>query len=124
MNARIAAFLAVLAAYAPAASASTIDPEVIDAVVHEHRDAIRDCYHAGLDRKPRLRGKLLVLMTVERDGSVREAIAKSSTVDDAEVEECVLGVFDRMHFPDLTGGCDASVEDCAVKITYPLTFTP
>lgn len=124
MIARIAASLAVLVAFAQAASASTIAPEVIDAVVHGRRDAIRDCYHAGLDRKPRLRGKMVVLMTVERDGSVSEAIAKSSTLADAEVEACVLGVFDGMHFPDLTGGCDASTQDCAVKITYPLTFTP
>jgi hypothetical protein len=117
----------LLAQLLPAlALASSIDPRVIDEHVHAKQDEIQACYDEGLARKPKLAGKIVVLFTVENDGRVSDAVTKkATTLRDPAVVECVLGVFETLVFEGgLTPGCDASKNDCTVKITYPLTFTP
>ena len=112
-------------ALAGSAQAASIDPKAVDAVVHEHQDAFQDCYDEGLKRKPKLRGKVVVFFRIEKSGEVTEAVAKKgTTLADETVQRCLLDAFERMHFPDFTGACDESDQDCFVRITYPLTFTP
>src|SRR5687768_8434018 len=92
--------------------AASISRETIDSVVHEHTDAIQACYQEGLDRRPKLKGKIVVLFKVEKDGSVSEAHAKTKTLVDEKVETCVLDLFRTMRFPDLTPTCDEDKDDC------------
>ncbi len=117
-------WLLLLAALAPALAGASISQKVIDDVVREHADAFQDCYQEGLDRRPKLKGKITVVFAVEKDGTVSDAKAKSATLKDEKVETCILDEFRTMQFPDLSGGCDEDRDDCTVRITYPLTFSP
>lgn len=122
------ALLAVLSCVLvlPAAAASTIDTRVIDDNVQAKSDAISVCYEEGLARKPKLSGKIVVLFLVENDGTVSkvEVTKKGTTLKDEIVTTCVLAEFEKLTFPVREDGCDASKENCTVKVTYPLTFTP
>ena len=108
----------------PLLLAASISRETIDKIVHEKADDLQTCYQDQLDEHPKLKGKVTVLFTVENDGAVSDAKVKATTLKNEEVEECVLDLFRALIFPDLNGACDASREDCTVKITYPLTFSP
>ena len=112
-----------LAATLPAFAADSLDGKTIDRVVHAQMDQIQACYDEGLKRLPRLRGKLVAKLKVERDGSVHEAGLVKSTLRDEQVEHCLVGVFETMQFPAFGPPC-ADGEDCSTQITYPLTFTP
>lgn len=108
------------------ALASSLDTKLIDAKVKEKSDAISVCYEEGLARKPKLRGKIVVLFVVENDGIVSSANVqkKGTTMTDEAVTACILAEFETLSFPGREDGCDASKENCTVKVTYPLTFTP
>jgi hypothetical protein len=118
--------LLLLCGLAPAlAAASSFDTAQIDRLVQAKSDAVSACYEEGLARKPKLSGKILVLFTVENDGTVSDAVTKKGTTlrDDAVIG-CVLAEFKTLVFPSRVDSCDASKENCSVKITYPLSFTP
>src|SRR5262245_49535907 len=104
-----------------AASASSIDTQLIDSKVKAKSDRISVCYEEGLARKPKLSGKIVVLFVVENDGTVSsvEAIKKGTTLKDETVTACVLKEFEDLTFPSRVDACDASKENCTVKITYP-----
>lgn len=120
---RVATAALVLAPVA--AFATSIDTKTIDERVRTKREAVAACYDEGLARKPKLAGKILVLFVVENDGTVSDASAKKgTTLKDETVVNCVLGEIKTLVFPPMGDDCDASRDDCTVKITYPFTFTP
>lgn len=109
----------------PLLFASSIDTKLIDETVKTKQDAISDCYDEGLKRKPKLRGKIVVLFTVEKDGAVSDAVTKKgTTLADETVVSCVIAEMKTLTFPPMSDDCDVSKEDCSVKITYPFAFTP
>jgi TonB family protein len=115
----------VIALALPLLFGSSIDTNLIDQTVKTKQEAIADCYDEGLKRKPKLRGKIVVLFTVENDGRVSDAvIKKGTTLADDDVKSCVLAAMKELTFPPMGGDCDAAKEDCTVRITYPFTFTP
>lgn len=98
---------------------------VIDEIVRKNQPAVQACYDEGLDRNPTLAGKIVVLFTVENDGTVSDAVAKKgTTLKDETVVTCVVDSFRTLVFPSRADACDASKQDCWVKVTYPLTFSP
>src|SRR5687768_8775490 len=102
-GAALGSALAALAMWGSARAAS-IDPKTVDDVVRGKQEAFQTCYDEGLSRKPKLRGKVVVLFRVEKDGSVTtvEARAKGTTLKDDTVVTCLLGAFRDLHFPDMT----------------------
>lgn len=118
--------LLLLCGLAPAlAAASSIDTAQIDRLVKTKSEAISVCYEEGLARKPKLSGRIVVLFTVENDGTVSDAVTKKgTTLRDETVIGCVLAEFETLVFPSRVDACDASKENCSVTITYPLSFTP
>jgi Ca-activated chloride channel family protein len=93
-----------------------MDKTLIDAVVKRHLNAIRYCYQRELQQKPSLNGKIVVKFVVAADGSVSTASIKSSTMNDAVVEQCLVGRFMRMQFPQPGGGG-------IVIVSYPFLFS-
>jgi hypothetical protein len=122
----VSALCALCALLAPSlALASSIDSRQIDEVVHAEQERVQGCYDEGLARNSKLRGKIVVLFTVENDGTVSDVVTKKgTTIKDEKVVDCIDELFETLQFPGLSPGCDASKQDCTVKITYPLTFTP
>jgi hypothetical protein len=94
-----------------------LDKALIDEVIKRHLSQIRYCYQHELNRAPELGGKLVVKFTISGDGSVSAASAKSSTLANGAVEQCVVDRFLKMEFPSPKGGGLALV-------SYPFLFSP
>ena len=110
---------------APSASTGTagpiimgaLDRALIDGVVKEQLPKIRYCYQKALMKKPWLTGEMKVKFTIAAGGEVSAAEVKSSTLNDAEVERCVVDRFRTMMFPKPQGGG-------IVIVSYPFVFAP
>jgi hypothetical protein len=89
----------------------------IDEVIRRHLPQIRYCYQRRLQVAPELSGKLVVRFAIARDGSVASAARKGGSLEDADVDACVIGWFRKMSFPEPPGGG-------VVIVTYPFTFAP
>ena len=94
-----------------------LDRSLIDEVIKRSMSQIRYCYQRELTKDPSLNGKLVVKFTIAGDGSVSQAGKKSSTMGNAAVEQCVIGRFYRMQFPEPKGGG-------IVVVSYPFLFAP
>ena len=65
-------------------------PDAIQEVLLSHVSAVRYCYERELKRNPNLKGKITVRITVSPDGSVKDAVIVSSTMNSERVERCIL----------------------------------
>lgn len=78
---------------------------------------IEDCYQDELTRDPALEGKMVVKYTISKDGTVRSASIKTTTMNNSNVEECVVGRFLRMQCPKPAVGS-------IVIVSHPFLFRP
>jgi len=88
----------------------------IEAVVKQRAGALRACYEKQLQIKEGLSGKIAVRWTINLEGRVDSASVTTSTMGNAQVESCILGVIRRMRFENPKGGI------CVVQ--WPFVFTP
>ena len=97
------------------------DKEVIRANVRELIPLVSECYEQALERRPTLAGTLVVKFTIEGEPDVGGIIGSSeidkdeSSLDDAEVHECVRETMFALELPPPTGGG-------VVNVTYPFEF--
>jgi TonB family protein len=73
----------------------------IERAVGEYKDEIRFCYERELapEAEP-IRGSVVVAFTVIEDGSVAHAAVSSSTLENANIEACLVNVVRRIDsFP-------------------------
>ena len=89
--------------------------EVIVRVMRAHNMEVRRCYERALAATPDLEGRVTVRFEIAPDGSVPSASTSSSTLGNAEVESCVVGVVRAMQFPEPAGGG-------IVVVSYPYVF--
>jgi len=92
-----------------------LDRGVIDEVIKRHLTQIRYCYQRELQRDTSLAGKVVMKFTIAKDGSVSSANAQKSTLGNASVDQCLVGRFLRMQFPEPEGGG-------IVIVSYPFVF--
>ncbi|MBC7186665.1 MAG: AgmX/PglI C-terminal domain-containing protein [Calditrichaeota bacterium] len=64
--------------------------EQVSSIIRAHHSAIQDCYKSALRTSPDTRGEISVRLWVNPDGEVVDAEIVSSTVNNPELEECVL----------------------------------
>lgn len=64
--------------------------EQVQAVINSHRPAIIDCYKQLLRRQPEAKGKIEIRFAVNPDGRVVRAEIVQSTIDDSEMQQCIL----------------------------------
>lgn len=93
-----------------------LDRALIDAVIKRHMNQIRYCYQRELTKNPGLKGKLVIKFVIAKDGSVSSANTKSSSLNNASAENCVVSRFLRMQFPEPKGGG-------IVIVSYPFIFS-
>jgi hypothetical protein len=93
-----------------------LPPEVIQSVVRTGFKHIRICYEAGLDRNPKLQGRISVRFVIERDGTVKDARDGGSDLPDMAVRDCVMNKFFGFKFPPPAGGI--------VTVVYPIMLAP
>ncbi len=98
---------------------STVDEgltkDEVGEVIHRHLSEVRYCYESAMLRTPDIEGKLMVAFTIGGNGSVKTASAKSSTLPDPRLDDCIIRRLMSWKFPNPRGGVDVSV-------TYPFIF--
>ena len=92
----------------------SIDKDRVAKVINEHLQEVRACYEKELLKTPSLGGKVSLEWSIDTSGKVTTARTKSSTMNNAGVESCILGRIKTWVFPPARGG--------HVIITYPFQF--
>jgi hypothetical protein len=93
--------------------------ESIAAVVKAHRKEARDCYEKALKQTPGLKGDVVIHFTLKPSGEVKQAELNEerSTIRQAMVSTCVIGVIRAIAFPKSSKGLETTVN-------YPFNFNP
>lgn len=92
-----------------------IELDALHASVRTALPTIEGCATRGFDGRSAAGGKLVIKFVIAKDGTVSKADVKTSTLRDADVEQCALRAFEQLTFPPPKGGGIAIV-------SYPLTF--
>lgn len=92
----------------------TIDKEAVAKVINSHLHEVSSCYERALLKTPGLAGKIVLEWQITTTGSVGFAKTKSSTMQSAAVESCILTSLKTWRFPAAKGA--------GVVITYPFMF--
>lgn len=93
-----------------------IPPEVIQRIVRQSFGRFRLCYENGLRNNPKLKGKLSVHFTLDRNGTVSNVRNSDVNLPDTTVVSCITQSLPRILFPN-------SREE-VVTVSFPITFTP
>lgn len=88
--------------------------EQINKVVLAHKNAIQYCFVKELQRYPNLDGKVIVTWWIGPSGTVTHAKIRSSTMNNAAVEDCIVRQVRKWKFP-APGGSQPVVN-------YPFIF--
>ena len=98
---------------------STVDEgltkDEVGQVIHQHLSEVRYCYESAMIRTPDIEGKLVVDFTVGGTGVVKTAEAKTSTLPDPRLDDCILRRLRHLEVP-------ASPRRRGRSVTYPFIF--
>ncbi len=89
--------------------------EVVLRVLNRVQSQAKYCYEKELQRNPNLEGKVACRFVIGATGSVQTADVAESTMGNANVEQCLVRVVQRLKFPPCAGGGVA-------EVTYPWIF--
>lgn len=84
----------------------------IDGVIHAEEEAIEDCYDQADDSPS---GRMVIGLGIDSEGMVSNASLNSSTLEEGQIEGCVIEILVELEFPEPRGGG-------VVVIDYPFTF--
>jgi len=93
----------------------SLDKEIIRRVVRLHMNEIKYCYDKELVTKAGLEGRISVQFIIAGTGQVINSLLQSTTMNNVQVESCVVSAVKRWDFPKPTGGGIAIV-------SYPFNF--
>lgn len=86
--------------------------EEIERVIKRHENEILFCYKTELNKDPNLYGKVAVNFTIDGSGAIADAQVAQTTMNNNNVEQCMLSRIRRWRFPEPKGGGQ-------VVVTYP-----
>ena len=89
----------------------------IHAVVKARKADINACYEVELAQHTALRGKLVVSWEIAADGTAQDVRLRSTTLNNATVETCVMRQVAQLVFPPPSG-----VK--RVQVNFPFHFQP
>lgn len=92
-----------------------LDKDAVAAVIKSNIGQIRFCYERKLTANPNLYGKVLVQFSIEGQGSAMRPKVSRTTLQDADVEGCILRRLSQWKFPTPPSGT-------SVLVTYPFLF--
>ena len=93
-----------------------IERQDVDGVIKAKVGVFHRCYQRELQRNPGLSGRVVLRFVIDRDGSVKLADIKESTLGNEAVEMCLIAEITRTRFPKPKGNGTAVV-------AYPFTFS-
>jgi hypothetical protein len=76
-----------------------MDRGIVRRIVRRHINEVRHCYRRQLQANPLLRGRVVVQFTIAARGQVVVSRVGSSTLGNAEVEQCIAAAVRRWLFP-------------------------
>ncbi len=88
----------------------------IRSFVSAHEGTLRPCYERQARTDPTFQGGLVLSWEVLPDGSVSAPMTSRSTLEDAEIEDCVLRQVRRWRFPES--------DSQTTVVSIPLHFPP
>ncbi len=88
----------------------------LNRVFNSHASAMKKCYERALKKSPGLRGKVSLELRIRRDGSVRDARVRGSSLSNPAVHGCMTREAMGMKFPKPKGG--------AVRVAKTYAFAP
>ena len=92
-----------------------LDPNEIAAVIKRHESQVRACYERGLQKSPRLAGRLSLRFLIGPQGRVTTARVSQSSLRNAGVESCIQSRLMSWKFPKPEGGV-------SVKVAFPFVL--
>lgn len=92
----------------------SIDKEAVAKVINSHLHEVSSCYERALLKTPGLAGKIVLEWQITTAGGVGYAKTKSSSMQSAAVESCIISTLKTWRFPPAKGA--------GVVITYPFMF--
>jgi hypothetical protein len=93
----------------------SLTKEEIGRVIRRNLARFKYCYEKQLNANPNLQGKISVYFSIAPTGAVAQASVRETSMNDQNVESCVLTVMRSLKFPKPWGGGIAVV-------TYPFVF--
>lgn len=100
----------------PVTVAGSLSKEAIRRAVRRHHNEVRHCYEKQLKNRPDLSGRVSVKFVIAPTGAVQSSIVASSSLGDAEVEQCISSAVRRWGFPEPDNGG-------VVAVTYPFMLS-
>jgi TonB family protein len=95
-----------------------LDKSVIDEIIRKHMNQIRYCYEKEANASGQtLRGRIAMRFVISASGRVSQAGVENTSMGNANVERCLVGVIQRIVFPEPLGGG-------IVEVNYPFLFSP
>ncbi|MBW2278027.1 MAG: energy transducer TonB [Deltaproteobacteria bacterium] len=82
----------------------SLSKEVIRRIVHRHINEVKFCYEKALAQRPDLSGRVAIKFIISGTGAVQMAAVASSTLGNAQVENCIAQAVRRWTFPQPEGG--------------------
>lgn len=95
----------------------TLSRGTIQRYIRAQSNRVRGCYEHRLQGSPSLEGRVTVRFLIEQDGLVQGAHVARSTIQDADVEQCVVETIRSIRFPALS-------ERALSLVSYPFFFRP
>jgi outer membrane biosynthesis protein TonB len=92
-----------------------LDPNEIAAVIKRHESQVRACYERGLQKSPKLAGRLSMRFLIGPQGRVTTAKVSQSSLGHAGVESCIQSHLMSWKFPRPEGGV-------TVKVAFPFVL--
>jgi TonB family protein len=93
----------------------SLSKEEIGRVIRRNLARFKYCYEKQLNANPNLAGKVAVYFTIAPTGEVAQASVRETSMNDENVESCVIKVMRSLKFPKPRGGG-------IVVVTYPFVF--
>ena len=93
----------------------SIDREEIRRVVIAHVNEVQRCYEQGLKRQPGLEGRVVLKFLIGKTGTVTTVTVAQTTMNDRQVEQCMVGAATKWTFPKPKGEGD-------VTFVYPFVL--
>lgn len=95
--------------------AGSLSREIIRRYIRQKVSQIKFCYEKELTANATLSGRLSVMFAINRAGAVTSSTVKDSTIGNANVENCIARVVQRITFP-------APPDGGTVIVTYPFNL--
>lgn len=94
----------------------TLEKSDIDGTIKNRMAQYQGCYQRELQRDPSLAGKVVVAFVIDRDGTIKDAKIRASSLGNTVVEECLVGAVRATRFPPPKGVG-------TIVVTYPFLFS-